>query len=206
MRWMLAGALAAGALAWPAASGAAEPVAGECARGGLYCLYRSMLPSAGLVADCKSDADCRVGYYYGDAERATWLTPPAGAATLPKPRVIWRTATLAEARFDCGAGCTTSYFFEARRRRVSPPRWYVLDVDPTRLLLAAAEARALVVRQIFSGREVARLERPWAEAPWLGEVVSGLRFDPDGRLRFTWLRGSERAPVTERVSIPSVPR
>ena len=30
-------------------------------------------------------------------------------------------------------------------------------------------------------------------------------FDPDGRLSFTWLRGQERTPVSERVSVPSVP-
>ena len=198
----------AGGLLGPASAGGPTP--GECARAGAgppsRCLYRSLLPSAGLVADCKTDADCRVGYYYGDPEHPTWLTPPKDIPTLPKPEVIWRTATLAEARFDCGAPCTVSYFFEARRRRVSPPRGFVLDVDPRRLLLVAAEDRALVVRQVFSGREVARIERPWAPSRWLGEVVTALRFDPDGRLSFAWLRGGDRVPVSERISVPSVPR
>ncbi len=165
-----------------------------------------MLPSAGLVAECESDARCRVGHYAGSPARATWLTPPPGLAQLPKPRVIWHSATFAEARFDCGRPCTVSYFFEARRRLVSQPRWFVLDVDLRRQLLAAAEERALVVRQIFSGREVARIERPWAPAPSLADVVVSLRFDPDGRLSLTWLRGAERTPVSERLSIPSLPR
>jgi hypothetical protein len=47
-----------------------------------------------------------------------------------------------------------------------------------------------LVRQVFSGREVARIERPWAPSRWLGEVVTALRFDPDGRLSFTWLRAA----------------
>ena len=81
----------------------------------------------------------------------------------------------------------------------------MLAADSTRLLMAAVEGRALVVRQLFSGREVARIEREWAPAAWLGDVVTTLRFDPDGRLSFTWLRGQERAPVSERVSVPSVP-
>ncbi|MDP2626940.1 MAG: hypothetical protein Q8Q58_08550 [Candidatus Rokubacteria bacterium] len=189
---------------------AADPTPGECSGAGgaspSRCLYRSMLPSAGLVAECESDARCRVGYYAGSPTKATWLAPPRGLATLPKPRVIWHSATFAEARFDCGRSCSVSYFFEARRHFISQPRWFVLDVDLRRQLLAAAEERALVVRQIFSGREVARIERPWSQAAWLGDVVTTLRFDPDGRLSFTWLRGSERAPVSERVSIPSIPR
>ena len=67
------------------------------------------------------------------------------------------------------------------------------------------EERALVVRQIFSGRPVARIERHWAPDLWMGAAITSLHFDPDGRLSFTWLRGSERVPVTERVSVPSVP-
>jgi hypothetical protein len=82
----------------------------------------------------------------------------------------------------------------------------VLAVDPRRLLVAAAEDRALVVRQMFSGRPVARIERDWAPSPWLGDVITRLRFDPDGRLSLTWLAGAERAPVAERVSVPTAPR
>lgn len=160
-----------------------------------------MLPSAGLVAECESDARCRVGYYAGSPTRATWLVPPPGLAQLPRPRVIWHSATFAEARFDCGRPCTVSYFFEARRHLLSQPRWFVLDVDLRRQLLVAAEERALVVRQIFSGRVVARIERPWAPAPSLVDVLVSLRFDPDGRLSLTWLRGAERTPVSERLSI-----
>ena len=164
-----------------------------------------MVPSAGLVAECRSAVDCRVGTYYGDPAAAAWLTPPEGVRTLPRPEVIWRSATLAEARFDCGAPCSFSYFFDSRRRRVSPPRKLVLDVDVSRLLLVAGEERALVARQVFSGREVARIERPWP-TPTAVEAVTATRFDPDGRLSFTWLRGPERAPVTERVVVPSLPR
>jgi hypothetical protein len=200
--------LAAG-LGWWASAEAVTPTPGECAgRGGAgpsRCLYRSLAPSAGLVADCRNDADCRVGYYYGDPDHPVWLTPPPDTTTLPKPEVIWRAATLAEVRFGCGAFCTFSYFFEVRRRRLSPPRSFVLDVDPRRVLLAAAEDGALVVRQIFSGREVARIERPWAPAPRLIEVVSAIAFEADGRLAFTWLRGPDRTPVHERISVPSVP-
>ena len=74
-----------------------------------------------------------------------------------------------------------------------------------RLLVAQAEARSLVARQIFSGREVARIERDWAPGP-LESALTALHFDPDGRLTFTWLKGSGRTPVTERISIPSMPR
>ncbi len=159
-----------------------------------------------MVAECRSDRDCRVGYYYGDPDTPVWIVPPPDLPRLPMPEVIWRTAALAEIRFDCGRPCTVSYFFEARRRRLSDPRRSVLDVDLHRLLVAMVEGQALVVRQVFSGREVTRIERPWAPAPWLGDVLTSLHFDPDGRLSFTWLRGPERAPVTERVSVPSMPR
>jgi hypothetical protein len=188
----------------------ATPVRGECAGAGggapSHCLYRSAFPSAGIVADCRTDQECRVGYYYGDPGAPVWLAPPAGMAALPKPEVIWRTATFAEIRFDCGRPCSVSYFFEAKRRRLSEPRRFVLDVDTRRLLLVEAEDRALVVRQVFSGREVARIERPWAAGAWLGEVIEALHFDPDGRLTFTWLKGAEREAVTERLSVPSIPR
>jgi hypothetical protein len=120
--------------------------------------------------------------------------------------VIWRAATFAEIRFACGPGCRLSYFFEAKRRRVSPPRRRVLDVDLSRLLVAQAEDRLLVVRQIFSGREIARIGRDWAPAASLEAVLPELHFDPDGRLTFTWLQGPTRTPVTERLSIPSLPR
>jgi len=203
----IAGAMAIAAAAGPAAAAPPAPAAarGECTPDGRRCLYRSMLPSAGLIADCGSDDDCRVGYYYGAPGGATWFPPPPGRSALPRPAVIWRTATLAEARFDCGPACTLSYFFEARRRRVSPARRSVLEVDPTRLLIAAAEDPALVIRQVFSGRVVARIERDWAPGGVI-EAVTALRFDADGRLALAWLRGPERAPVSERVSVPSVPR
>jgi hypothetical protein len=81
----------------------------------------------------------------------------------------------------------------------------VLDVDLRRLLIAQADGRDLAVRQIFSGREVARITRDWA-GDSLRDAITDLHFDPDGRLTFTWLRGKERTPVTERVSVPSVPR
>ena len=113
---------------------------------------------------------------------------------------------LAQVRFDCGRPCSVSYFFEVKRRRLSEPRWFVLAVDPRRLLLAAAEERALVVRQMFSAREVKRIERDWAPGPWLGDAITALHFDPDGRLSLTWLRGRDRAAVSERLSIPSFAR
>ena len=108
-------------------------------------------------------------------------------------------------RFDCAHPCSVRYFFEVRRRRLSDPRPAVLAVDPRRLLIAVVEDQALVIRQVFSGREVVRLQRDWAPADWLGDVIPAVRFDPDGRLSFTWLRGKERAPVSERVSVPSIP-
>jgi hypothetical protein len=181
----------------------------ECVATGVAssrCLYRSLLPSSGIVADCRNDRDCRVGYYYGDPGAPVWFEPPAALGTLPKPEVAWPTATLAQVRFDCGHGCSVSYFFEAKRRRLSDPRWFVLAVDPRRLLLAAAEDHALVVRQVFSGREVTRIKRDWAPAAWLGDAVVAIHFDADARLSFTWLRGADRVPVSERLSIPSFAR
>ena len=191
------------------AAASPAPVAGDCAGpGGVgpsRCLYRSAFPSTGLVADCRTDRDCRVGYYYGDPDRPVWFEPPPDLGALPKPDVIWRSATFAEVRFACGPSCSVSYFFEARRRRLSPPRRQALDVDLRRLLVAQAEAQALTVRQIFSGREVARIEREWTGGS-VEAALTDLHFDPDGRLTFTWLQGQGRTPVTERVSVPSVPR
>src|SRR5262245_3727755 len=174
--------------------------------GGSHCLYRSLLPSSGIIARCRTDRDCRVGYYYGNPDDAVWLSPPPGMATLPKPAVTWETAPLAQIQFDCGLHCSLSYFFEARRRRLSGSHRSVLAIDPRRLLVAVPEERTLIVRQVFSGRDVTRIERDWATAPWLGDVITALSFDPDGRLSLTWLRGAERAVVRERLSIPTVAR
>jgi hypothetical protein len=185
-------------------------VPGDCAGAGpeqpSRCIYRAAFPSTGLVARCRSDRDCQVGYYYGDPEKPVWLEPPPGLVTLPKPEVIWHEAAFAEVRFDCGAPCRISYFFEAKHRRLSPPRREVLAVDTRRLLVAQAEGRALVARQIFSGREVARIERDWAPGPRLEPALTAIHFDPDGRLSFTWLKGPERTPLSERVTVPSIPR
>ncbi|HUM15120.1 MAG TPA: hypothetical protein VL086_05485 [Candidatus Nitrosotalea sp.] len=157
------------------------------------------------MAQCRSDRDCRVGYYYGDPEHPVWLEPPPGLPTLPKPEVIWHAATFAEIRFACGPACRVSYFFEAKFRRLSPPRPQVLDVDLRRLLLAQADGRTLAVRQIFSGRDVARIDRDWTPGP-LQAALTAIHFDPDGRLTIVWLQGKERMPVTERISIPTMPR
>ena len=157
------------------------------------------------MAECRSDHDCRVGYYYGDPEKPVWLEPPPGLATLPKPEVIWHEATFAEARFDCGPPGRVSYFFEAKRRRLSPPRPNVLDIDTRRLLMAQADGRVLAVRQIFTGREVARIARDWTPGP-VQAALTAIHFDPDGRLSFTWLKGKDRTPVSERISVPSIPR
>jgi hypothetical protein len=119
--------------------------------------------------------------------------------------VIWHEATFAEARFDLGASGHVSYFFEAKRRRLSPPQPDVLAVDTRRLLMAQVDGHALAVRQIFSGREVARLERDWAPGP-LRAALTAIHFDADTRLTITWLRGASRSPVTERISVPSIPR
>jgi hypothetical protein len=192
------------------AAGPAPPPAtpGECApeqAGVSLCIYRSLLPSAGIVVSCRRGS-CRVGHYHGNPADVVWFTPPPGMTSLPEPEVIWLTATLAHVRFDCGRPCSWSYVYEATRRRLSAPRRSVLAVDPRRLLMAVAEGRALVVRQIFSNREVARIERDWIPDAWLGDTITALRFDADGRLSFTWLRGKERSPVSERVSVPGVPR
>lgn len=207
LRRLLVGALF---LLAPYPAAAAVPSSAECSgpggAGPSHCLYRSGLPSSGIVADCKSDRDCRVGYYYGEPAQATWFTPPAGVSILPKPQVVWLTATFAETRFGCGRPCTWTYIFDARRRRLSEPWRDVLDVDYRRLLMAQTEGRALVIRQIFSAREVARFERDWAPGLTVGEAVTAIRFDPDGRLSLTWLKGPERAPVSERLTVPSFAR
>jgi hypothetical protein len=135
-----------------------------------------------------------------------WLEPPPGLATLPRPEVIWHEAAFAEARFDAGESGHVSYFFEAKRRRLSPPWPDVLGVDTRRLLVAQVDGHALAVRQIFSGREVARIERDWAPGLSLRAALTAIHFDPDGRLTIIWLRGPSRAPVTERISVPSIPR
>jgi hypothetical protein len=187
----------------------AERDVGECTGGGgagpSRCLYRSLLPSSGIVADCESDARCRVGAYYGSPDTPTWFAVPAGMDALPRPLVRWHNATFAEVRFACGAGCSVSYFFEARRHRISPARSSVLEVDARRSLVATADGSAIVVLQIFAGRPVSRIERAWAPGLSAREAITAIRFDPDGRLTFTWLAGSDRRPVTERVTVPSVP-
>ena len=70
LRRLLLGALL---LLAPGQAGAAAPSAGDCSGSGgvgpSHCLYRSLLPSTGIVADCKSDTDCRIGYYYGGPDR-----------------------------------------------------------------------------------------------------------------------------------------
>ena len=189
-------------------AGAADPGAGECAGAGgdgpSRCLYRSLLPSAGIVAVCETDTRCRIGAYHGPPETPTWFAPPPGRDTLPRPTVRWHSATLGEARFDVASAGTLSYFFEVRRQRISGARAGVLEVDVRRSLFAAAEEGVLVVRQIFSGRPVTRIERPWAPGLDVRAAVTALRFDPDGRLSFSWLAGPERRTVSERVSVPSV--
>jgi hypothetical protein len=206
-RWLLPGVLILLAW-WPRAEAAPSP--GECSgpggTGPSHCLYRSLMPSTGMVADCRNDRDCRVGYYYGGPEQVTWLTPPAGMATMPKPDVIWHNATFAEARVSCGRGCTWSYFFEAKRRQLSPPRRDVLQADYRRLLMAQVDGRGLAVRQIFTAREALRIEREWAPGLGVAEAITEIRFDPDGRLSLTWLKGPDRAPVRERVTVPSFAR
>jgi hypothetical protein len=72
--------------------------------------------------------------------------------------------------------------------------------------VAQEEGRDLAVRQIFSGREVARITRDWTPGSSLATALTEIHFDPDGRLTFTWLKGNDRTPVTERVSVPSIPR
>ena len=202
---LLPGALLA-ALASRAVAVDDAACSGPGGAGPSHCLYRSALPSAGLVADCQSDSNCRVGYYYGAPEHATWFAPPPGMDALPRPEVRWHTATFAEARVGCGHGCAWSYFFEARRRLLSPPRRDVLGVDHRRLLMAQADGRALAIRQIFSGRDVLSIARDWTAGLTLAEAVRDIHFDPDGRLSLTWLQGPEQRPMSERVTVPSFAR
>lgn len=209
MRALVLALLVGAAAGTIGASPLPRPSRGDCASepdGRSRCIYRSFAPSTGIVTSCRNEHDCRVGSYYGNPTDAAWFEPPPGFTTLAQPEVTWLTATLAEVRVPCGRSCSFSYFFEAQRRRLSAPWRSVLAVDARRFLLATAEARVLVIRQVFSGREIMRIERNWAPADWLGDVLPDLHFDPDGRLTFTWLRGPERAPVNERVSVPSMPR
>lgn len=193
---------------WPAVAAALS--AGECSGGGgagpSHCLYRSLLPSTGIIADCKSDSDCRIGFYYGQPDQATWFRSPPGMATMPKPAVIWHTATFAETRVGCGPDCTWSYFFEGKRRLLSEPRRDVLQVDHRRLLMAQGDGRALTIRHIFSARDVVKIERDWTPGLTASEAIEEIRFDPDGRLSFTWLKGVQRTLVAERVTVPSFAR
>jgi hypothetical protein len=209
MRALVLALLVGAAAGTIGASPVPAPSRGDCASerdGRSRCVYRSFAPSTGIVTSCRSEHDCRVGSYYGNPTDAVWFGPPPGFTTLSRPEVTWLTATLAQVRVSCGRSCSFSYFFEAQRRRLSAPRPSVLAADPRRFLVAMAEDRALVIRQMFSGREIMRIERDWAPADWLGDVLPDLHFDPDGRLSFTWLRGAERARVNERLSVPSMPR
>jgi len=185
-------------------------VAGDCAGGSpdqpSHCIYRAAFPSTGLVSRCRTDRDCRVGYYYGDPEKPVWLEPPPGVATLPRPEVIWHEATFAEVRFEMDPARHLSYFFEAKRRRLSAPQPDVLSVDTRRLLMAQLDGRAIAVRQIFSAREVARIERAWAPGLPLREALAAIHFDLDGRLTIAWRPGRGAEAITERISIPSIPR
>ena len=207
LRRLLLGALV---LLAPCTAAATTPSAGECSgpggAGPSHCLYRSLMPSTGIVADCKSDLDCRVGYYYGGSVDATWFARPTGMDTMPKPDVLWHNATFVETRIGCGRACTWSYFFEAKRHVLSAPRRDVLDVDYRRLLMAQADGRALAIRHIFSAHDVFRIDRDWAPDLSVGDAITVIRFDPDGRLTLTWLRGPARERVTERVTVPSIAR
>jgi hypothetical protein len=134
-----------------------------------------------------------------------WLEPPPGLATLPRPEVIWHEAAFAEVRFDTDPG-PMSYFFEAKRRQLSRPLPDVLAADTHRQLMAQVVGRALVVRQIFSGREVLRIERDWASGSTVRDAITAIHFDPDTRVTISYLRGVAREAVTERISVPGVPR
>jgi hypothetical protein len=134
-----------------------------------------------------------------------WFEPPPGLTTLPRPEVIWHEAAFAEVRFDTGAGAV-SYFFEAKRRQLSRPLVDVLAADTRRHVMAQAAGRALVVRQIFSGREVLRIERDWAPGTSVRDAITAIHFDPDTRMTISYVRGVAREAVTERISVPGVPR
>ena len=47
---------------------------------------------------------------------------------------------------------------------------------------------------------------PPTPGPSLEPALTTIHFDPDGRLTFTWLKGNDRTPTTERVSVPTIPR
>ena len=72
--------------------------------------------------------------------------------------------------------------------------------------MAQADGRTLAVRQIFSARDVVRIDRDWAPGLSVGQAITAIRFDPDGRLTFTWLKGPGLLPQSERVSVPSFAR
>src|ERR1700757_1450931 len=78
--------------------------------GRTLCIYRSLIPSAGVVSSCRTEHDCRVGYYVGDPSQAVWFRPPPTLGTFPTPDVSWLTSTFAEVRVDCGHRCSFSYF------------------------------------------------------------------------------------------------
>ncbi|PYM59519.1 MAG: hypothetical protein DMD77_04265 [Candidatus Rokuibacteriota bacterium] len=82
----------------------------------------------------------------------------------------------------------------------------MLDVDYRRLLMAQVDGRALAIRQIFSARDIVRIEREWAPGLTAGSAITAIHFDPDGRLSFTWLKGAERTSVSERVTVPTYVR
>ena len=134
-----------------------------------------------------------------------WLAPPPGLTTLPRPEVIWHEAAFAEVRFKTGSG-PVSYFFEAKRRQLSRPLPDVLAADTRRHLMAQPDGRALVVRQIFSGREVLRIEREWTPGLSLRDAITAIHFDLDTRVTISYLRGVAREAITERISVPGVPR
>lgn len=72
--------------------------------------------------------------------------------------------------------------------------------------MAQADGRTLAIRHIFSAHEVVRIDRDWAPGLSVGEAIQQIRFEPDGRLALTWLRGPGRELVTERVTVPSIAR
>ncbi len=149
---------------------------------GSRCLYRSLLPSTGIVASCRDDRDCRVGYYYGDPAGSHLVRRHPGVADAAQAR-----GDLAHRRRSprsASTAATRARSATSSRRSGAgypSPRRLVLAVDPRRLLLAAVEDRALVVRQVFSGREVTRIERDWAPGGVARRRRSpALHFDPDG--------------------------
>src|SRR5262249_32068445 len=117
---LLAGLLSAAAAATPA------PVAGDCPGSG----PQPPPPPphrAGLPPRAPAPPDGVLASSCGPPERRGGSGPPAGVVTLPRPEVLWHEATFAEVRFEIGAG-HVSYFFEAKRRRLSRPLPDVLAV------------------------------------------------------------------------------